>query len=83
MPGLLLNRYIRFWLFRHRDLAAQTLIARLADAVGVARARDRGIVLPALPEPEPVRDAPPVRLAVSTRPDLPLRPGAHRGPHAR
>jgi hypothetical protein len=76
-PALLQNRYIRLWLFRHRHLAAQTLIAVLADAVAVAQAQDRGIVLPELPEP--VKDAPPVRLAVPTRPDRPSRPGAHRG----
>ena len=57
--ALLQHRSIRLWLFRHRHLAAQTLIAVLADAVAVAQAQDRGIVLPE--RPEPVADAPAVQ----------------------
>ena len=63
-PTLLQNRYIRLWLFRHRHLAAETLIAALADAVAAAPAQDRGIVLPELTGP--MTDALPVRLAVQT-----------------
>ena len=63
-PALLQNRYIRLWLFRHRHLAAETLIAALADAVAAAPAQDRGIVLPELTGP--MTDALPVRLAVQT-----------------
>ncbi len=76
-PGLLQNRYIRLWLFRHRHLAAQTLITVLADAVAVAQAQDRGIVLPELPKP--AADAPPVRLAVRTLPEQRSRSGRPRG----
>ena len=76
-PALLQNRYIRLWLFRHRHLAAETLIAALADAVAAAPAQDRGIVLPELTGP--MTDALPVRLAVQTGRDRPARPGAPRG----
>ena len=76
-PALLQNRYIRLWLFRHRHLAAQTLIAALADAVATAQAQDRGIVLPELPGAAR-RTRPPVRLAV--RPARPAGPtGRDRG----
>ena len=73
---LLENRYIRLWLFQHRHLAAETLIAMLADAVAAAEAQDRGIVLPELPEP--VADTPPLRRAAQTRPDRPSRSDSHR-----
>jgi hypothetical protein len=40
------NRYIHFWLLRHLHLPAEQLIKTLEIAVVVARAEDRGIVLP-------------------------------------
>ena len=60
-PELLQNQYLRLWLFWHRHLAAQTLIAVLVDAVATAQTHDCGIVLP-----EPLADAPPVRTSGQT-----------------
>jgi hypothetical protein len=77
-PALLQIRYIRLWRFRHRHLAAQTLIAVLADAVAVAQAEGRSIVLPALRGPMAV--APPVRPAAQTQSERLPRCGRPRGP---
>ncbi len=43
---LFANRYIHYWLLRHRHLPPERLIDILAGAVKTARARERGVVLP-------------------------------------
>jgi hypothetical protein len=48
VPELLRSRYIRLWIFRHRHWPAKQLIAMLAEAVDIARDRNRDIVLPEL-----------------------------------
>ncbi len=40
------NRYIHFWLLRHLHLPAEQIIETLRVAVAIARAEDRGVVLP-------------------------------------
>ena len=56
------NRYIHFWLLRHLHLPVEQLVEILGTAVAVARAEDRGVLLPEIPrcfdsialsEPEP------------------------------
>lgn len=43
---LFANRYIHYWLLRHRHLPPERLIDILSGAVETARARDVGVVLP-------------------------------------
>ena len=67
VADLLLNRYIRLWIYRYRHLTAERLITTLAIAVDTARDRQRDIVLPEL-SVEPIVPAPPVKLATRDRP---------------
>jgi hypothetical protein len=60
LPELLLNRYVRLWIFRHRHREANHLINILAGAIGTARDAGRDIVLPELSE-GPIVPAPPVK----------------------
>jgi hypothetical protein len=46
---LLVDRYIRLWLARHKHHRARWLISTLVDALETARSRKRGPVLPELP----------------------------------
>jgi hypothetical protein len=67
LPELLRNRYIRLWIFRHRHLAPERLIATLANALDTARDQHRDIVLPEL-SAAPIVPAPPVKPLTRGRP---------------
>jgi hypothetical protein len=68
MPELLRNRYVRLWIFRHRDLVApRQLISTLAAAIDAAHGQAHDIVLPELPA-APVASVAPVKLLVRGRP---------------
>jgi hypothetical protein len=75
------NRYIHFWLLRHLHLPVEQLIETLGSAVAVARAEDRGVILPEIPESsdsKALADAPPA--AVQTiDPRLHMRGVVRRG----
>jgi hypothetical protein len=43
------NRYVHYWLMRHRRLPPERLIAILSEALDVSRVENRGILLPELP----------------------------------
>ena len=47
------SRYVQCWITQHRDCHTQDLVAALVDALGRARAEDRGLLLPEL-VPKPV-----------------------------
>lgn len=53
---LFANRYIHYWLLRHRHLPPERLIDILAAAVETARARGVGVVLPELSSGDVVAD---------------------------
>ena len=53
---LFANRYIHYWLLRHRHLPPERLIDILTGAVETARARDVGVVLPEVPPLNAVAD---------------------------
>ena len=58
---LFANRYIHYWLLRHRHLPPERLIDILASAMETARARDVGVVLPEVPPRDAVADPDTIR----------------------